>query len=167
MGLAAAVHRGRRDGWEHAVSPDDFDALFAESRDEPAFSNSDEGYGWTDANCATCIHDKPSREGDEDRGCPLILITLLGRRPAQFVDGPRDEHGLYSRAGQYRCTEYRHEDDDSAEPQLAPTLPGQGELLPREPFGGHRMLIAPEPAAAAALDGRIHDTFPSPQITES
>ena len=128
------------------MSPDDYDQLLAESRDEPAFSNSTEGYGWMDANCATCVHDKPAREGDDGNGCPLILITLEGRRPAQFLDGPRDENGLYGIADQYRCTEYRHEDDPDPDPRPVPTPDGQGELLPREPYEGHRMLAALQPA---------------------
>ena len=122
------------------MSPDDLDKLLAESRDEPAFSNADEGYAWLDANCATCIHDRPARRGDDGQGCPLVLISLMGRRPAQWLDGDRDENGLYSRQGQYRCTEYRHEDDPDPESRPLPVPPGQGELLPRVPYEGHRML---------------------------
>lgn len=124
------------------MTPDDYGRLYAEAIDEPAFSNSDEGMAWMDANCWTCIHDKPARQGDDANGCPLVLITLMGKRPVQFLDGPRDEHGRYSRAGQYRCVEYRHEDDGPADPQPIPDPPGQLVLVPREPFEGHRMLTA-------------------------
>jgi hypothetical protein len=122
------------------MTPDDYDRLYDEAHDEPAFSNSDEGMGWMDANCATCVHDKPARQGDDGNGCPLVLITLMGKRPAQFLDGPRNESGLYSLARQYVCVEYRHEDDGPSDPQPIPDPPGQLTLLPRDTFEGHRML---------------------------
>lgn len=139
------------------MTPDDYEALLGESRDEPAFSNSDEGYGFMSANCDQCIHDRGARieasiaaaeisEGDagdhDPRGCPLVLITLIGRRPAQFLDGPRNKEGHYSRAHQYVCTEYRHEDDGPPDPQPIPDPPGQDGLFPREQVAGVRMLTA-------------------------
>jgi len=122
------------------VSPDDYNTLYEQSIDEPPFSNSDEGYGWMAANCETCVHDKPARAGDDANGCPLILLSLVGRRPAQWLDGPRNEQGLYSIAGQYRCVEFRHEDDGPAEPQPIPDPPGQLALGPRAEVEGVRML---------------------------
>jgi hypothetical protein len=139
------------------VSPDDYEALLAESRDEPAFSNGDEGYSWMGANCDRCIHDEPARQGDEANGCPLILITLGGRTPRQFIDGPRSPEGLYSRETQHVCTEFRGEDDPDPTPRPIPTPDGQGELLPREPFQGHRMLIPidPEDSPATTVRGGV------------
>lgn len=132
------------------MTPDDYGRLYEEAIDEPAFSNSDEGIGWMDANCATCIHDKPARQGDDANGCPLVLITLTGKRPIQFLDGPRNEQGLYSIARQYTCTEYRHEDDGPTDPQPIPDPPGQLTLLPRETYEGHRMLTTvPQEAPVA------------------
>lgn len=133
------------------MTPDDFSQLLEEARDEPAFSNSDEGIGWMDANCATCIHEKPTRQGREDQGCPLILVTLMGKRPIQFLDGPRDEHGRYSRAGQYHCIEYRHEDDGPTDPQPIPDPPGQLTLVPRDDYTGVRMWLRPNPATFPAV----------------
>lgn len=139
------------------MTPDDYEALLAESYDEPAFSNSSEGYGFMWANCDHCVHDKGARietsiaageisedaAGDYDpRGCPLLTITMVGRRPKQFLDGPRDSEGLYSRAHQYVCTEYRHEDDGPADPQPIPDPPGQDALFPRGDYEGVRMLTA-------------------------
>ncbi|MFF4548638.1 hypothetical protein ACFY1J_31135 [Streptomyces sp. NPDC001406] len=129
------------------MSPDDYDRLYAEARERPAFSNGTEGYGWMAANCDRCIHDKSARQGNDAQGCPLVLITLMGRTPAQFLDGPRDEEGRYGIADQYVCTEFRSEDDPDPEPRPIPTPPGQGELWPREPFEGRRMLTPLEPAA--------------------
>ncbi|MET7776265.1 hypothetical protein ABZU94_10695 [Streptomyces mirabilis] len=136
------------------MTPDDYEALLAESHDRPAFANSTEGLGWMSANCDRCIHDKPARNGEEWNGCPLILITLGGRTPKQFLDGPRDEQGLYGIADQYVCTEFRGEDDPDPNPQPVPTDPGQGELLPRQPFEGVRMLTPLPPEDRAEADFR-------------
>ncbi|MFB7596935.1 hypothetical protein [Streptomyces sp. NPDC056160] len=135
------------------MSPDDYDRLIAESQDRPAFSNGTEGYGWMAANCDRCIHDKPARQGNDAQGCPLVLITLVGRTPAQFLDGPRDDSGRYGIADQYVCTEFRGEDDPDPEPRPTPTPPGQGELLPRGPFEGHRMLTPFVPGTEPAATG--------------
>lgn len=137
------------------MTPDDYTHLEAEAYDEPAFSNGTEGYGWMDANCATCIHDKGARDDTDPRGCPLVLITLLGKRPRQFLDGPRSPEGLYSIARQWICTEYRHEDDPDPNPQPIPDPPGQDGLFPREDYTAVRMLTAlpetaPQPSEVTA-----------------
>lgn len=134
------------------MTPADCNALDAEAINEPPFSNSDEGHAWLDANCATCIHDKPARHGDEGNGCPLILIALTGKTPLQWLHGPRDEHGRYSRATQYTCVMYRHEDDGPGpEPTPIPDPPGQLTLAPRERFEGVRMLTSiPQPVREGA-----------------
>ncbi|MEV6134319.1 hypothetical protein AB0M05_47280 [Streptomyces violaceusniger] len=137
------------------MTPEDYDVLFEQSLDEAAFSNSDEGLGWTEANCATCVHDRPARQGDPARGCPLILVSLMDRRPVQWIDGPLDEHGAYSLAGQYHCVEYRHEDDGPTDPEPIPDPPGQLELFPREPYTGVRMWLRPNPAAFPAGKGAV------------
>ncbi|MFI2620453.1 hypothetical protein [Streptomyces sp. NPDC018584] len=127
------------------------DALYNEARDEPAFSNSSEGMAWMDANCDTCIHEKDQRNtNNPGPGCNLILVSLMGRRPVQWIDGPRDEHGRYSMAGQYHCTEYRHEDDGPTDPQPIPDPPGQLTLVPRDDYTGTRMLLRPNPATLPA-----------------
>lgn len=120
----------------------DTDTLWDESVDESPFSNSTDGDAWIHTNCGTCIHDKEQRADKvTGPGCPLLLIALCGRTPAQWFIGPRDETGGYRLADKYRCIEYRHEDDGPGpEPQPIPTPPGQGELIPREPYTGVRML---------------------------
>ncbi|MEW1754106.1 hypothetical protein [Streptomyces angustmyceticus] len=127
------------------------DALYDEARNEPAFSNSDEGLGWMENWCGRCIHDKAQRaETPTGPGCPLVMVALMGRRPIQWLDGPRDEHGRYSIADQYHCVEYRHEDDGPAEPQPIPDPPGQLTLAPRTDYEGVRMLTQPAPEAVTA-----------------
>ncbi|MEU0937662.1 hypothetical protein [Embleya sp. NPDC005971] len=123
------------------MTPDDYGALEAEATDEPAFSNSDEGYGWMDANCASCVHERPTREGRDGDGCPLILLALVGRRPRQWADGPRTPDGLYTMATQYVCAERREEAaPGETEPGTArrpiPEMAGQVALLPREACAG-------------------------------
>lgn len=126
---------------------DDYDRLYAEALDEPAFSNGDEGYSWTEAHCSTCIHDKEQRDSMSG-GCPLILVSLMGRTPIQWLDQKQDGR-RYSREGQYICVEYRHEDDGPTEPQPIPDPPGQLTLAPRDDYEGVRMLTPlPEPEAA-------------------
>ncbi len=117
---------------------DSYDTLFERAKDEPAFSNGTEGYGWIDANCSNCVNDKPAREGDEGNGCPLILVALMQRTPAKWL--PCDP-GNWSIEGQYTCVMYRHEDDGGGpEPKPIPDPPGQLTLFPREGFEGVRML---------------------------
>lgn len=123
--------------------PNSLDALYDEARPEPAFSNSD-GYDWFAANCETCIHDREQRTGTGP-GCPLVMVALMGRRPIQWLDGPGG-----SVVDQYRCIEYRHEDDGPAEPTPIPDPPGQLTLAPREKFEAVRMLTPLEPQAVNA-----------------
>jgi hypothetical protein len=100
-----------------------------------AFSNGTEWYAWFDNWCCRCVHDKPARDGDDGNGCPLILHVLLGETPAEFIEQDRFRLG-----DQYHCTNFRDEDDGPPQPtEPEPTPPGQGELLPMEPFVGTRM----------------------------
>lgn len=149
---------------------DDVNALFEQSRDEMPFSNSDEGYGWFAAHCETCVHDAPARAGRDHEGCPLIVVALCNRTPAQWLDGPRDERGSYSIAGQYTCVEYRHEGDTDPEPRPVPTPPGQGELMPRQQVEGVRTLATGAIDAAAAcqeLQGRRQADSDLPEVAWS
>ncbi|MGW1796872.1 hypothetical protein ACWCQN_12885 [Streptomyces sp. NPDC001984] len=131
------------------MSPDDYDRLYAEARDETPFSNGDQGYGWMAANCDRCVHDKSARDDNGGEGCPLVLIALVGRTPAQWLC-ETEQQAIFA---DYTCTEFRGEDDDDPTPRPMPTPDGQGELLPREPFEGHRMLT-PLPEDQAARDFR-------------
>lgn len=123
---------------------DDYDTCFERAKDEPAFSNGTEGYGWMEANCETCIHDKAARQGDVG-GCPLILVALMGRTPQEWLEGDRD-----TIARRYTCVMYRHEDDGGdPEPRPIPDPPGQLTLFPRDGLEGVRMLKSlPEPVRA-------------------
>ena len=119
-----------------------YDEAFAAARDEGTFSNSSQWESWSAKNCDLCVHDKPARQGDEGNGCPLILLALVGKRPAEWLTQTEEQEVF----ADYTCTEFRGEDDSDPTPRPIPTPPGQGELLPREQFEGHRMLTPLNPA---------------------
>jgi hypothetical protein len=108
-----------------------YEEAFAAARDEPAFSNGTEGYGWMENWCWNgCLHEAEFTRTGEGTGCPLVLVALMQRTPSEWLDGPRDEQGRYSIADQYHCVEFR--DEDNPGPGYGtppdPPLPGQ-ELL--------------------------------------
>lgn len=119
------------------MGPEDTDRLYDEARDERPFSNGSQGYGWMAANCDRCIHDKPARQGNEGQGCPLVLVALMGRTPAQWLC-ETDEQWIHA---DFHCIEFRDENDGPGpEPQPIPDPPGQLTLLPRDDYEGVRML---------------------------
>lgn len=128
-----------------------FDEALAAARDESTFSNSSQWEVWSAKNCDRCIHDKPARQEDAANGCPLILVALMDKRPAEWLTQTEEDEVFAN----YTCTEFREESDPGPEPRPIPTPPGQGELLPREPFEGHRMLVQPAPADAAVQGGEF------------
>lgn len=111
-----------------------YDEAFAAARDRPAFSNGTEGYGWMGNWCAECVHDGIGLGLDEP-SCPLITISLMQRTPSEWLDGPRDENGLYSIADQYHCVEFRSRGDPGPgyENPPDPPLPGQEVLFDMDP----------------------------------
>ncbi|WP_066360314.1 hypothetical protein [Herbidospora mongoliensis] len=100
-----------------------FEQADATAREGSPFSNSTDGDAWTGAYCGRCVNDK----GD---GCPLILVALLGKTPAEWIE--KDPLSL----DRYTCIHFRDEDDGPAlcEPTPIPTPDGQEELFDREPF---------------------------------
>jgi hypothetical protein len=105
------------------------------------FANSDEGYGWMANWCDRCLVDAPYRNGLKgSTGCPLIVTALIGQTPAEWIDGPRDEHGCYSIADQYHCINFKAPGSGGGEPRPKPTPRDQGELFDREDVTGRRVL---------------------------
>ena len=130
---------------------DGYDDCYERAQDKPAFSNGDEGYGWFEANCETCIHDKPARQGDDGNGCPLILVALMQRTPAEWLPG---DHGSIPR--RYTCVMFRHEDEGGdPEPKPIPDPPGQLTLFPRDGLEGVRMLKPLPSDAARCVPGAV------------
>lgn len=120
-----------------------YDEAMKDARDETTFSNSSQWEVWSAKNCDRCFWDKPARQGDEANGCPLILIAWQAKRPAEWLTETAEQEVF----ADYTCTEFRGEDDPDPNPRPIPTPDGQGELLPREPYEGHRMLTPLNPSA--------------------
>ena len=122
----------------------DFDEIMKRSRDGSPFSNGTEGYGWEAAWCNRCTRDAPFRNGISRNGCPILLAANLGRTPAEWLDGPRDEHGAYSIEGQYTCVEFRAPGGGGGEPRPRPEPTGMDGLFAR-PERRTRMYVQPQP----------------------
>lgn len=113
--------------------------IMAGARDQSPFSNHTEWEIWSARWCERCANDTPEKV-DRGEGCPLILAALMRKTPAEWLDD--DEH-----THTYRCIEFRHQGDGpDPEPQPIPDPPGQGTLLPREPYEGPRMYAGVRPA---------------------
>lgn len=122
----------------------DYDEAYARSRDVPAFSNGTEGAEWTGHWCGRCLRDAPFQSGISPVGCPLVLISLMDRTPAEWLDGPRDEHGRYSMADQYHCIEFKGR-GGGGEPRPKPEPPLMDGLFER-PGRRTKMWVQPSPA---------------------
>jgi hypothetical protein len=64
----------------------------AQAADEPAFSNGFEWDHWSANWCGRCVN-------DADEGCPLVLVAMMGKTPAEWT--PKDRSDL---GEQYECT---------------------------------------------------------------
>ena len=86
------------------------------------FSNSTEGSAWTATWCDECACDR----GAPDDGCPILLIGLMGKTPAEWL--PQDRMRLgYT----YRCTAFRKDRKPTkSEQQIAGQLALFGEGSP-------------------------------------
>jgi hypothetical protein len=104
------------------------------------FANSTEGETWMSNWCDRCLVDAPYRNGISPTGCPLIVTALIGQTPAEWINGPRDEHGRYSITDQYHCVNFRAPGDGGAEPRPKRTPRDQLELFARDGHEGHRNL---------------------------
>lgn len=91
------------------------------ARDDPPFSNATEGDAWTANWCDKCGHDA---EGP-DNGCPILLVGLLGKTPAEWLPGDRMRLGAT-----YRCSEFRK--SRPRRPAVV-DIPGQLELFSEDP----------------------------------
>lgn len=131
----------------------DYDEAYAAARDRPAFSNGTEGECWMENWCARCVNDSPELV-NQGKGCPLILVALMGRTPSEWLE--QDSTNGYSLSDGYHCIEFRDRDDPGSgrEPVPTPDPPGQLTLLPAEPYRGIRMY------APVAIDWSSIDNDP-------
>ena len=72
-----------------------FDEAMDRAANRLAFSNGTESGAWMERWCYRCVHDM------DDPGCPLVLVAMLGRTPAEWQEVDR-----LSLGNQYRCTEF-------------------------------------------------------------
>jgi hypothetical protein len=86
-----------------------YEAALAASRDDPPFSNSTEGYAWTDRWCDTCVHEAGIRDGTDPTGCPLLLLSIIGRTPIEWTRQRGEDGGLPRLDDAYHCAEYKPE----------------------------------------------------------
>lgn len=114
-----------------------YEEIEAGARPQRPFSNHTEWEIWSARWCERCANDTPAKV-DRDEGCPLILVALMGKTPAEWLE--QDVHV-------YQCIEFRDRDNGPGpEPQPIPDPPGQGTLLPRDPYEGARMYAGLRPA---------------------
>jgi hypothetical protein len=108
-----------------------YDEAFAAAKDQSPFSNGTEGHAWMANWCESCTNDSPELV-DRGEGCPLIMVALMGRTPAEWIDQTADGHYL---GDTYHCTEFRErpEDDDEDAPPPPPSydaeMPGQTTIF--------------------------------------
>jgi hypothetical protein len=116
------------------------DEIMAGAQPGSPFSNGTEGYGWQSRWCGRpCAHDAAFQRDERGAtGCPLLLVALTGSTPSEWLRQPAGS------PDRYHCIEFRAEGDGPAGPQPIPDPPGQGALLPREPYEAVRMLT-PQP----------------------
>jgi hypothetical protein len=108
-----------------------FEEAQATAREVSPFSNGTEGECWMENNCHRCINDAPTRRDEWDKGCPLIMVALLGKTPVEWME--TNPYGLGNR---YMCIYFRDENDGPGpeEPTPIPDPPGQDALFPRDDF---------------------------------
>lgn len=109
--------------------------IHATSRDGRAFSNMTEFEMWAANWCSNCVNDGTWGAGPANAECPLLTVSmLLGCTPGEWLEQPSDS------PDRYHCIEFRGEDDNGpGDPKPPPPIPGQGELIPAEPYVGTRM----------------------------
>lgn len=103
----------------------EYEQIMADADDRPAFSNGTMGHLWMGQWCANCRHDSEELV-DAGEGCPLIMISLMGKTPAEWTTPTPHGRNL----GNYTCTEYEpEEDDDEPPPPDVEPIPGQFDLF--------------------------------------
>src|SRR5688500_16230419 len=107
----------------------------ARSKDVPAFSNGTEYHMWSANWCERpCVVDK-----NED--CPLIMIALLGRTPAESLPPHADQYP----SDADNCVMFRGPDDPRGAPKPQREPPDMDGLFER-PEPGTRMYVQPQQA---------------------
>ncbi len=77
----------------------DLDAELDRAEDTMPFSNSTDGYAWTDRWCGRCL-----KNTNDD--CPLLTVALLGKTPFGWIE----MHGQ-DLVWRYLCAEYQENEE--------------------------------------------------------
>lgn len=121
-----------------------YDEAYAAALPEPAFSNGTQGEIWMAGWCERCANDTPELV-DRGKGCPLIMVALMGRTPSEWMAQPNES------PDQYHCAEFRDDDDPGQSgdlPDPSPEIDGQLPLFDADPYRGPR-IYAPAPGVVA------------------
>ena len=121
-----------------------YEEIKKDARDGSPFSNGTLGEMWMGNWCDRCLVDAPYRNGLNGTGCSLILVALVGKTPAEWMETDRLQD--------YVCLEARFPGDGRCEPRPKPDPLGMGELFPR-PEREVRML--------APLESLVHEEVSS------
>jgi hypothetical protein len=96
----------------------DLDTIMSDARDGSPFSNSTSGEMWMGEWCYRCKVDAPFQRDEAPEGCPLILVALLDKTPAEWT-----ETGIQD----YHCSEFDEDHGygghDGEGPPVGPTWP--------------------------------------------
>jgi hypothetical protein len=109
-----------------------YDEAYAAAKDRRPFSNGTEGFAWMGNWCDQCVHDKGTRDGSDETGCPLVMVALMQRTPVEWLDQTENGHRL---GDTYHCTEFVDEDDGpddpepEPEPEPPPVIEGQVDMF--------------------------------------
>jgi hypothetical protein len=106
-----------------------YDDAFEKAADRPPFSNGSMWEIWSYRNCERCVNDGMGA-GDDELQCPLILVALTGRTPAEWADGNPP-------LGDYACSLFRECGRGDGTTDEAPPDP--------EPCQCHRSVAAVSP----------------------
>lgn len=124
-----------------------YDDILARSRPGPPFSNGTEGLSWQENWCDRCLRDAPFRNMGKGTGCPIWMVALLGRTPAEWMENRR-----YSLGDQWTCIEYRAPGGRGPEPKPVPDPPDQDALFDRPPTRPRMLTPLPEQPAERAAE---------------
>jgi hypothetical protein len=75
--------------------------ILARSREGAPFSNNDQGDAWMGRNCDRCLRDAPFRNGINATGCPILLVAMCDRTPAEWRQQRAGDRSTYV------CVEFR------------------------------------------------------------
>lgn len=88
------------------------DEIFDSARDGSPFSNGTSGEIWMADWCYRCKVDGPFQRDETMEGCPLLLVALIGKTPAEWTEQEEPQD--------YHCSEFVPDDEDGDGPEPGP-----------------------------------------------